>query len=407
MLQNKYLRTFISLVALAVIIAASFWQGFNYGRNQTKNIVITGVSNIEDQTGGKADFSIFWQAWKLIEDNYLKNDEVNFENRVYGAVQGLVKSLDDPYSEFFSPTDSKKFQEDVSGSFGGIGAELGIRKNELTVVAPLKDTPASRAGILAGDKILQVNSSSTQNVSLDQAIKWIRGKPGTEVKLLIFREGWEKPEEFTIIRDTIVIPTLDMEMKEGDIAYVRLYSFNANAPRLFAGAALTALGQKSKGMILDLRNNPGGYLDVAVDLAGWFLKPGTLVVSEESRFGVEEELRARGSGILKDMPLVILINQGSASASEILAGTLRVNNGVKLVGEKSFGKGTVQKILDLKDGSSLKITVAHWVLPNGQILEDKGLDPDIEVKMTEDDVKNKKDPQLDKAIEIIRSEILK
>ncbi len=402
MLQNKYARTLVALVALAVIVAASFWQGFNYGQNYPKNLVITGVSNIEDQTGGQADFNVFWQAWKSIEDNYLKNGDVNNQERVYGAVQGLVKSLGDPYSEFFPPADSQKFQEDVSGSFGGIGAELGIRNDQLTVVAPLKDTPASRAGILAGDKILRVNASSTDGISVDQAVKWIRGEVGTEVKLLLLREDWDEPKEFSIIRDRISIPTLDFTMKDGDIAYVQLYSFNANAPYLFAGAALTALDQKSKGMVLDLRNDPGGYLEVAVNLAGWFLNPGTLVVSEESRTGTGEEMYARGAGALKDMPLVILINKGSASASEILAGALRVQKGAKLVGEKSFGKGTVQRILELKDGSSLKITVAHWVLPNGEILEEKGLTPDIEVKMTEEDIKEKRDPQLDKALELVK-----
>lgn len=404
MLQNKYARALIALISLAVIIAASFWQGFNYGQNYPKNLVITGVSNIEDRTtGGRADFDIFWQTWKLIEDNYLKNSDIGAQERVYGAVDGLVKSLGDPYSEFFPPSDSQKFQEDVSGSFGGIGAELGIRKEQLIVVAPLKDTPASRAGILPGDKILQVNSSSTQGISVDQAVKWIRGEVGTEVKLLLMRDDWENPREFKIIRDKIIMPTLDFEMKDGDIAYVQLYNFNANAPRLFAGAALTALGQKSKGMILDLRNDPGGYLDVAVNLAGWFLDPGTLVVSEENRVGTGEKLYARGTGVLKDMPLVILINQGSASASEILAGALRIQKGAKLVGEKSFGKGTVQKILELKDGSSLKITVARWVLPNGEILEEKGLEPDVEVKLTEEDIKEKRDPQLDKAMEIIKT----
>jgi carboxyl-terminal processing protease len=407
MFQNKYLKGAGVLVVLAVIAAASFWQGFNYGQNFPKNIVIQGVANIENQTGSQADFSVFWQTWKLIEDNYLKNSEINNEERVRGAVKGLVGSLGDPYSEYLPPEDSQKFQEDISGTFGGIGAELGIRKNQLIIVAPLKNTPASRAGILAGDKILRVNASSTEGISVDQAVRWIRGEVGTEVKLLLLRDSWEEPKEFTITRELITIPTLDLEMKNGDIAYIQLYSFNANAPRLFAGAALTVLGQKSKGIILDLRNNPGGFLEVAVNVAGWFLDRGMLVVSEESRAGTEEKLYARGSGALKNIPLVILINKGSASASEILAGALRVHKGAILVGEQSFGKGTVQKILELKDGSSLKLTVAHWVLPNGEILEEKGLVPDVEVKMTEEDIKEKRDPQLDKALEILKSEIAK
>lgn len=398
----KYSRPLAVVLILAAVAGVGFKQGYEYGRQRPQTLVIQGVANIEDASRDQADFGVFWQAWKVIEENYLRDSEVSRQKRVYGAIDGLVRSLGDPNSEFFPPEDSRKFQEDVSGSFGGIGAELGIRKEQLVVIAPLKNTPASRAGIMAGDKILQVNASSTEGISVDQAVKWIRGEPGTEVKLLIMREGWEKPREMVIVRETIIIPTLDFSMLDGDIAYVQLYSFNANAPSLFYGAALSALGQKSKGMILDLRNNPGGYLEVAVNLAGWFLEPGTLVVSEEGRGGEADKFYARGSGWLKKMPVVVLINQGSASASEILAGALRAQRGVKLVGERSFGKGTVQRVIELKDGSSLKITVAHWVLPNGEILGEKGLIPDVEVKMTEEDVEAERDPQRDKAIELLK-----
>lgn len=398
----KYSRPLAVVLILAAVAGVGFKQGYEYGRQRPQTLVIQGVANIEDASRDQADFGVFWQAWKVIEENYLRDSEVSRQKRVYGAIDGLIRSLGDPNSEFFPPEDSRKFQEDVSGSFGGIGAELGIRKEQLVVIAPLKNTPASRAGIMAGDKILQVNASSTEGISVDQAVKWIRGEPGTEVKLLIMREGWEKPREMVIVRETIIIPTLDFSMLDGDIAYVQLYSFNANAPSLFYGAALSALGQKSKGMILDLRNNPGGYLEVAVNLAGWFLEPGTLVVSEEGRGGEADKFYARGSGWLKKMPVVVLINQGSASASEILAGALRAQRGVKLVGERSFGKGTVQRVIELKDGSSLKITVAHWVLPNGEILGEKGLIPDVEVKMTEEDVEAERDPQRDKAIELLK-----
>lgn len=250
-----------------------------------------------------------------------------------------------------------------------------------------------------------INSSSTEGISVDEAVKWIRGPENTEVKLTILRDDWEKPREFKIVRATIEVPTLDYEVKDG-IVQVKLYSFNANADRVFYDAMINTIPQGAKGMVLDLRNNPGGYLEVAVQLAGWFLDRGTLVVSEVSRSNSKEDFKANGNAALAKFPVVVLINQGSASASEILAGALRDQRKIKLVGEQSFGKGTVQQVMPLKDNSSLKITVAHWVLPSGQILEGNGLKPDIEVKITEGDITNKRDPQLEKAIEALKQEMV-
>jgi len=317
---------------------------------------------------------------------------------------------DSPYSEFFKPEDAKKFEEDISGSFGGIGAEIGSKDGFIVIVSPLKNSPAERAGLKPGDKILMINSTSTEGMSVVEAVKLIRGEVGTEVKLTILREKEEKPKEIKIIREIIQVPTLDYEVKDG-ILIVKLYSFNTNAEELFYKAVVDGfLRQKAQGLILDLRNNPGGFLDVAVDLAGWFLKKGTLVVKEvtrEKNNGGNNHL-ANGNGALKDIPVVVLINKGSASASEILAGALQIQRGVKLVGEETFGKGTVQRLIKLSDGSSLKITVANWVLPNGQILEGNGLKPDIEVKTNNEEQDNKdtkNDPQLQKALEVVKEEI--
>jgi len=394
-------------IASFAFIASGFAFGYKYGKMFPQTIMVKELSDTSSGQPAAVDFGTFWQTWDVIGQNYLNSSKIKTQDEVYGAVSGLVKSLNDPYSVFLPPKDNEKFQEDVKGNFGGIGVEIGMKKNQLVVIAPLKDTPGSRAGLKPGDMILKINSTSTDSMSIDEAVNIIRGPENTDVTLNIFREGWDKPKDFKITRGTIVVPTLDLTMKDGGIAYIQLYQFNANADSLFRSAANKALSQGAKGIVLDLRNNPGGYLDVAVDLGGWFFQRQTLIVKEESRTGESESLLANGNEAFKNIPVVVLINGGSASASEILAGALRDDRGVKLIGEKSFGKGTVQQLIPLRDGSTIKLTIAHWVLPSGKILENGGLIPDIEVKMTDDDIQNKKDPQLDKALEVMRGEIAK
>lgn len=405
MTKRRILSILIVLVIAAALLGSGFLLGFRTGRKLPENIVIKGVQNVDNGTPGNVNFGVFWQAWQTINDNYLKNDSVSNSDKLYGAVGGLVNSLGDPYSEFFNPKDNQKFYEDVQGNFGGIGAELGMKDGQLVIIAPLKNTPASRAGLLAGDEILAINSSSTEGMSVDNAVNLIRGPEGAAVTLTIMRSGWQKSKDFKITRANIVVPTIDAETVNGDIAHIELHSFNANAEYLFYQAMFKALSGGSRGMILDLRDDPGGYLEVAVDLAGWFLPRGSLIVSEEGRNMTKTEFRADGNTALLNFPVVILINKGSASAAEILAGALRDDRHIKLVGETSFGKGTVQELEPLSDGSAIKLTIAHWVLPSGGILENGGLTPDFEVKMTDDDVANHRDPQLDKAIEVLESEI--
>lgn len=393
------------LAAGAVLLGSGFFIGFRAGEKFPKTVIVKELTGTSSGQPSSIDFGTFWQAWQSIDENYLKSKEVGSQERVYGAIGGLVNSLGDPYSLFLSPKKNEKFQEDIQGNFGGIGAEIGIKKNQLVVVAPLKDTPASRAGLKANDKILKINATSTEGMAVDEAVQLIRGPERSEVTLTILRDGWDQTKDFKITRETILVPTLDYSMKNGDIAYIQLYSFNANAEQLFYQAAAKALSGGARGMVLDLRDDPGGYLDVAVNLAGWFLPRGTLVVKEEGRTGTLQELKAAGNAALVKFPIVVLINGGSASASEILAGALRDDRGTKLVGEKSFGKGTVQELIPLRNDSYLKLTIAHWVLPSGKILENGGLAPDVEIKITDDDIKNKRDPQLDKAIEVLKSEM--
>ncbi|MDO8504298.1 MAG: S41 family peptidase [Candidatus Liptonbacteria bacterium] len=402
MLKKKVLPLALIIVSIAALLGSGYIWGLRVGKAIPEIVIAKGVSNVENQTS--ADFRTFWEAWKIIDDSYLRAEKVDGQARVYGAIRGLIGSLEDPYSEFFTPEQGKRFQQTVQGNFGGIGAELGMRKGILTVIAPLKNSPAEKVGIKAGDLIYKINATSTDGLGLQEAVDFIRGRENTEVTLSIFREEWESPKDFKIVRGNIEVPTVKFEMKD-NFAYIALYAFNGNASKEFYNSIKQAADKNAEGLILDLRDDPGGFLDVAVELAGWFLKNDTVVVSENDKTGPIEVLKARGNAALVDFPVVILINGGSASASEILAGALRDQRGVKLIGETSFGKGTVQQLKELRDGSQMKVTIAHWVLPSGHILESGGLKPDFEVKITDKDIENKVDPQLDKAIEVLKSQI--
>ena len=363
------------------------------------------------QPGG-INFSLFWDAWNEIHKDYATPKTLDNQEMVYGAIGGMVNSIKDPYTVFFKPQEAKTFLEDVNGSFGGIGIEIGIRSGTFQVISPLEGTPAKKAGLRPGDKIIKVDGTSTNGLNIESLVKLIRGKKGTKVTLTIARDDWKSPKDITMERAIISVPSLSWKLissetgkkdKNGDIAYINLYQFSRKADSDFREAAINILNSPAKKIILDLRNNPGGYLEIAQNIAGWFLKNGQTVVTED--FGGKQDnqvYKARGNSQLLSYPLVILINKGSASASEILAAALRENRGIKLIGKTSFGKGCVQELKNLKDGSSLKITVANWLTPKGNLIANQGLKPDIEVKMSEDDYKEGRDPQLDKAIEIIK-----
>ncbi len=393
------------VLSVCILIGGGFYFGYSYGTSTPKNIVIKGVSNIEQGIKSDSDFSIFWQAWDLLKSNHIRGAELKDKDLIYGAIEGLINSAGDSHTVFFRPDDSQKFAEDIQGEFGGIGAELGVKDDYVVVIAPLEDTPASRAGIKAGDKILEVDNKPIQKVDVNDVVKKIRGTIGTKVILTILSNGDTKPREITLIRETITVPTLKWEIKDNNIAYVQLFSFNEKAPYLFYKAAMGILSSDAKGMVLDLRNDPGGYLEVAVNIAGWFLNKGETVVGEVFRSGKKSDFLASGTGTFKNMPIVILVNKGSASASEILAGALRDNNKTKLIGENTFGKGTVQEMESLQDGSQIKMTIAKWVLPSGHEIDKEGLSPDIEIKITDKDAEAKKDSQLDRALEEIQKMI--
>lgn len=397
----------IGVILLAcVILASGVWIGWNAGRNYPKNVVVSEATNIEPNASTtSADFNTFWAAWEDIQDESLWVPSTTPQEMMYGAINGMVASLGDPYTEFFTPADSNQFQEDITGNFGGIGAELGMNSStQIVVISAISSTPAFAAGLKPEDIITSINGSSTASMNVDDAVNLIRGTVGTNVTLGILRAGWSAPKNFTLTRANIQVPTVEFSMK-GDIAYIQLNEFTQDANDLFYQALQSAVNDNAQGMVLDLRGDPGGYLQVAVDLAGYFLKPGSLVVKEVGRTVPEQDYQATGSGALDTLPMAILTDGGTASAAEILSGALNDDRGVPLVGAKTFGKGTVQQLEDLPDGSSLKITVAHWVLPNGRILDYDGLQPNYPVPITDAEVAAGQDPQLVKALQIVTDEI--
>ena len=392
----KILKRILFLFFLTIILVGVFIGGSYYG----KSLVVCDVCQPSD-----INFSLFWTAYNYLKQKFVDPSKITNGNVLYGAISGMAQGLGDPYTVFFNPEDAKKFQQELSGFFEGIGVEIGIKKGELTVVAPLEGTPGQRAGLRPGDKIVKIDGQDTTNMTTEEAATLIRGEKGTEVTLTIYRSNWREPKEFKITRDTIKIPSLKLEFVDNNsIAHLRLYQFNLNLINDFNQATLDILNNGTKKIILDLRNNPGGYLEIAQDIAGWFLEKGKTVAIEHFGNGKEQQIyKANGNEKFTRYSIVVLINEGTASAAEILAGALKDNRNVKLIGEKSFGKGSVQEGINLKDGSYIKITVAKWLTPNGISISDKGLDPDVKVEITDEDYENEKDPQLDKAIEIVNS----
>ncbi|PJE69602.1 MAG: hypothetical protein COU98_01200 [Candidatus Staskawiczbacteria bacterium CG10_big_fil_rev_8_21_14_0_10_38_10] len=386
-------------VLLTVGVIFAIFIGFQSGVETGKNLVICRVCQPED-----IDFSLFWQTYNVLKEKFINLEKFDNQKIIYGAISGMTKTLDDPYTVFYNPEETKEFEEQLSGTFEGVGMEIDIKNGQLIVIAPLEGTPAQKAGLRPGDKIIKINNLETFEMSVEEAIGLIRGPKGTEVTLTIIRDGWETAQDIKVIREVIKIPSLKWELIDNDIAYVRIYQFSENLNFEFRKKAIEILNSPAKKVILDLRNNPGGYLEVAQYVAGWFLEKNKTVVIED--FGQDKEkniYRSEGNGEFYQYPTVVLINQGSASASEILAGALRDNYNAKLIGEKSFGKGSIQEQVRLEKDSSVKITVAKWLTPKGISISGVGLEPDIEVEMTDEDYQENRDPQLEKAIEFIKN----
>ena len=354
--------------------------------------------SINEQGERELVFPTFWETWDTLHGNYI--DPLNDQELFYGAVEGMVEAAGDPYTVFSNPEETKQFQETLQGEFSGVGIEIGMRKGFITVIAPLSGSPADQAGIHEGDIIVEIDDEPvTQDTTIDDAVRKIRGPRGEAVKLMVVREGETDTHEFTIVRDTIVIESVKLNMVDG-IAHIELSSFNGDTTDQFQAISRRILAENARGIVLDVRNNPGGFLQTAVDIASLFLDPGTLVVSEK---GTDEEdnneHRAKGTPILRDVPVVVLVNGGSASASEILAGALQDQKNVPIIGQQTFGKGSVQELITLKDGSSLRVTIAKWFTPSGRSINEEGIAPGIEVE------DNRDTEDVDEALERAKEEL--
>lgn len=402
---KKYAKAGI-IVASVFVLGAAFGLGAWYGYANRPAIekVLRVAGQQPPQEFADADFNLFWEVWSQLEDKFVDHDKINRDAMVYGAIAGLARSLKDPYTEFLPPAESKQFQEDIRGAFGGIGAEIGIRKGIVTIIAPLKGNPAEKAGIKAGDKILKVDDTSTVDLGLDEAVRLIRGEPGTNVRLTILRDGVDRAREFVITRDIIKIQIVSTEARADGIFVIRLNHFTESASFEFRRAVQEFFDSGSKKIILDLRNNPGGFLTVAVDIASWWAPPGETIVRERHADGSEELYRSSGYGVLANIPTVLLVNEGSASASEIVAGALRDHKGILLVGAKTFGKGSVQEVVQLPKAASLKVTIAKWLTPKGTEIDGKGLEPDVKVELPENPKEGAeaKDLIFEKGLEVIK-----
>ncbi|KKR91010.1 MAG: Carboxyl-terminal protease [Candidatus Woesebacteria bacterium GW2011_GWA1_41_13b] len=388
---------------IVVFLVLAAYGGFLTGEGKLKwsfaNYKPAVIYNRETPRNLNADFAMFWQVWDKLNEQYVDKTALDPEKMVDGAISGMVGSLDDPYTVYLPPQQNKEAKDDLNGAFEGVGIQLGFKEKALSVVTPIAGTPADKAGVKSGDLILHIKDEikkidkDTTGMTLPEAVNIIRGKKGTEVELTLGREGEEKPMVLKLQRETIVIKSATVEI-QGGVAILKLNKFGDRTQEEWTTAVDEVVSKNVKGVVLDMRFNPGGYLDGAVWIAGEFLPAGKLVVSQQYGDGTKTDNKVSRIGRLLKTPLVVVVNEGSASAAEILAGALRDHNRAKIVGVKTFGKGSVQQPEDFDNGAGIHITVARWLRPNGEWIDKKGIEPDTKVE--EDD------KQLQSAIKLLK-----
>jgi carboxyl-terminal processing protease len=406
-MSSSFLKRAAPFLLAVLLIGVAFAGGMYIGSERTAQAqAIAGLSNTTLGQPSNVDFGAFWQAWNILSEKYApttKHPSVPDQQKIYGAIKGLADAYGDPYTTFFPPVEQKQFQAEISGNFEGVGMEVATKNGILTVIAPLKNSPAAKAGIKPGDQIIKIEATSTADMSADTAVNFIRGKRGTTVTLTVIGPEEKTPHVVKIVRDVIDLPTIDTKLTPDGVFVISLYTFTADSANLFRNALQEFVRSKSNKLVLDLRGNPGGYLDAAVDMASWFLPSDAVIVKEDTGGHAEDMVyHSKGYNIFgKDLKMVILADGGSASASEILSGALQQHGIAKLVGTKTFGKGSVQELVPLNSETSLKITVARWLTPNGTSISDQGLTPDVLVPVTQKDIENKVDPQMQAAVNIL------
>lgn len=406
----KLFSNIVIAISSALII---FLVGFRVGQFSINSISDSpsskyNVENLEEGNVTDLDFSLFWETWNALEDYYIDRGEIEPKDLYYGAIKGMVAALGDSYTYFLSPEEFQQSKEDLEGTFEGIGAELGLRQGQIVIVSPLKDSPAEKAGALPGDVITKVDGEDATEWTLYEAVTNIRGPRGEEVVLTVYRPSIQDEQDISIIRDKINIKFVEVKY-ENNIAVIELSRFGENTIELW-DQAVREITQRNRqgnldGIVLDMRGNPGGFLEGAIYIATDFLNRGELIISQEYSDQSPDEFRADRDGRLVGIPTVVLINEGSASASEIVAGALRDNDKAKLVGMTSFGKGTVQQVFDLQQDAGIHITISRWVLPDGDWIHENGIEPDVEIdnEIEEGNTRTREtDKQLDKAIELLR-----
>ena len=423
--MNRTLRVLVVTVSVLIIASASFLMGFGsgflmndagaqtspgarYGDASAPAAAATsqpGVTPSPDTATGasarstlvgdvQSRFGLFWEALKVVSDNYYDQKALDVQKLVHGAITGALSTLNDPYTYFSQPQQVQRSQEDLSGSFEGIGATIESKDGRLLVVAPIAGTPAQRAGIKSGDWITKIDGKPTDGISVTEGVSQIRGKRGTTVALTIARDGVAEPFDVPIVRDVINVPNVKTTMLGDGIVHVQLVNvFSANMSEDLKKALQEAKQQGANKVILDVRDNPGGYLRTSIEVASQFLKDG-VVAYELTRDGKKLANPVIKGGLATDWPIVVLANKGSASASEILAGAIQDSGRGPLIGEQTFGKGSVQQDFPLTDGSAVHVTIANWLTPKSRNINKAGLQPDIEVKLSDDDIKAGRDPQL-------------